>query len=114
LVITARTAAVADNVNRGGNQQFRAVVASCRCSRCAPSAPTAERDAKRELTRFLNEVDQRRNPKTNATVEQLLTRYLDKHFDGEPSTRNNYRRYARLDVRRPVGELLTTFVTMST
>ncbi|SDP67115.1 hypothetical protein SAMN04487905_1071, partial [Actinopolyspora xinjiangensis] len=31
----------------------------------------------RVRTRLLNQVDERRNPRTNATVEQLLDRYLE-------------------------------------
>jgi hypothetical protein len=37
-------------------------------------------------------------PKTNATVEQLIPRYLDKHFDGDASTRTSYRQLARRHV----------------
>ncbi|SDP60297.1 hypothetical protein SAMN04487905_1211, partial [Actinopolyspora xinjiangensis] len=36
-----------------------------------------EAEAERVRTRLLNQVDERRNPRTNATVEQLLDRYLE-------------------------------------
>lgn len=65
----------------------------------------AEAEAEKVLTRLLNEVDERRNPKTKATVEQLLDRYLDQHFDGTPSTKANYRRYARLHVLPFIGQV---------
>lgn len=65
----------------------------------------AEAEAERVLTRLLNEVDERRNPKTKATVEQLLDRYLDQHFDGAPSTKANYRRYAKLHVLPFIGQV---------
>ncbi|MBA8825328.1 integrase [Saccharopolyspora lacisalsi] len=70
-----------------------------------PAGPEAEREAERVRTRLLNEVDERRNPKTTATVEQLLDRYLDKHFDGEPTTRNGYRRAARKHVLPYIGQV---------
>ncbi|WP_211210142.1 hypothetical protein [Actinopolyspora halophila] len=37
-----------------------------------PPGPDAELEAERVRTRLLNEVDERRNPRTQATVEQLL------------------------------------------
>jgi integrase len=50
-----------------------------------PLGPGATRDAekaardqaKKALTRLLNQVDERRNPRTRATVDQLLDRYLE-------------------------------------
>lgn len=65
----------------------------------------AQAEAEKVLTRLLNEVDERRNPKTTATVEQLLDRYLDQHFDGAPSTKANYRRYAKLHVLPFIGQV---------
>ena len=60
-----------------------------------PAGPKAEREAEKVLTRLLNQVDERRHPRTNASVNQLLKRYLDTFFDGEPSTRDQYRGYLR-------------------
>jgi len=42
-----------------------------------PAGPKAPKDAEKVRTRLLAEVDDRRNPRTNATVNQLLERYLD-------------------------------------
>ncbi|MDP9643703.1 integrase/DNA-binding transcriptional regulator YhcF (GntR family) [Actinopolyspora lacussalsi] len=70
-----------------------------------PPGPQALAEAERVRTRLLNEVDERRSPRTQATVEQLLERYLDQHFDGEPSTKANYRRYARLHVLPFIGQV---------
>lgn len=70
-----------------------------------PPGPQALAEAERVRTRLLNEVDERRSPRTQATVEQLLDRYLDQHFDGEPSTKANYRRYARLHVLPFIGQV---------
>ena len=40
-----------------------------------PAGPSAARDAERVRTRLLNQVDERRNPRTKATVNQLLDRW---------------------------------------
>jgi integrase len=37
-----------------------------------PAGPSARKDAERVRTRLLNQVDERRNPRTKATVNQLL------------------------------------------
>jgi integrase len=41
------------------------------------AGPSAARDAERVRTRLLNQVDERRNPRTKATVNQLLDRWLE-------------------------------------
>jgi integrase len=46
----------------------------------------ARAEAKRALTRLLNQIDERRNPRTRATVNQLLDRYLEL-LDVEDTTR---------------------------
>ncbi|MBA3488250.1 MAG: site-specific integrase, partial [Longispora sp.] len=38
--------------------------------------PNPEREAEKVRVRLLNEVDERRNPRTAATVNQLMDRYL--------------------------------------
>jgi integrase len=47
-----------------------------------PAGPDAERWADALRVRFLAEVSERRNPRTSATVNQLLDRYLDMHTGG--------------------------------
>src|SRR6059058_3247490 len=54
-----------------------------------PPGPKAAAEAEKVRTRLLNQVDERRNPRTKATVNQLLDRYLDV-VDLEESTRKAY------------------------
>lgn len=53
-----------------------------------PAGPSAARDAERARTRLLNQVDERRNPRTKATVNQLLDRWLVV-LELETTTRNS-------------------------
>jgi integrase len=53
-----------------------------------PAGPSAARDAERARTRLLNQVDERRNPRTKATVNQLLDRWLEV-VELETTTRNS-------------------------
>ncbi|MFC7342078.1 tyrosine-type recombinase/integrase [Saccharopolyspora griseoalba] len=69
-----------------------------------PAGPNAEREAEVVLTRLLNEVNERRTPRTSAPVKQLLKRYLDQHFEGEPSTRQQYRDYVRKHIAPFIGD----------
>ncbi len=48
--------------------------------------PETKREAERVLTRLLNQVDERRSPRTEATVNELLDRWLDV-LDVERKTR---------------------------
>jgi len=69
-----------------------------------PAGPKAAKQAEKVRTRLLAEVDDRRNPRTNATVEQLLERYLDV-LKIEDTTRAGYDRLIRLHVIPALGEL---------
>jgi integrase len=82
-----------------------------------PPGPDAAREAEKARTRLLSQVDERRNPRTKATVNQLLDRWLEV-LDVEPSTRHGY--LGKLDkhvrpllgtvqVGRVDAELLETF-----
>ena len=64
------------------------------------SGPKAERQARTVRDRLVREVEERRSPRTAATVNQLLDRYLDQ-FDGAPRTLELYRSY----VRKHIGPL---------
>jgi integrase len=58
-----------------------------------PVSPRAEDEAQKALRRMANQVDERRNPRTSATVNQLL----DRHFELaelEKNTLINYRNLA--------------------
>ncbi|MHA6802967.1 tyrosine-type recombinase/integrase [Salinifilum ghardaiensis] len=70
-----------------------------------PAGPQAHREAEKVQTRLLNQVDEQRNPRTAATVNQLVTRYLDQYFDEEPSTRQQYRSYLKHHIAPFIGEV---------
>jgi integrase len=69
-----------------------------------PPGPDAAREAEKVRTRLLNQVDERRNPRTRATVNQLLDRWLEV-LDVEPSTRRGYVRKINRHVRPVLGGL---------
>jgi hypothetical protein len=69
-----------------------------------PPGPKAWRQAEKIRDRFLHEVAERRNPRTSATVDQLLARYLDQ-FDGAPNTLTLYRGYVGKHIRPFLGRL---------
>jgi integrase len=69
-----------------------------------PPGPKARRLAEEARTRLLNQVDEKRQPRTNATVNQLL----DRHFDmstWERSTRATYVGYADKHIRPLIGNV---------
>src|SRR3954447_9190022 len=69
-----------------------------------PAGPRAAAEAERVRTRLLHEVDEQRNPKTRATVDQLLDRYLET-LDVEPTTRTRYDGIIRNYLRPALGRL---------
>ena len=69
-----------------------------------PAGPKAAKEAERVRTRLLAEVDERRNPRTNTTVDQLLERYLGV-LEIEDTTRSGYDSMIRLYIRPLLGEL---------
>ena len=69
-----------------------------------PPGPRAAREAERLRTRLLRQVDEKRNPRTRATVDQVLDRYLTA-LDVEPTTRNSYEGYIRNHIRPVLGSL---------
>lgn len=60
--------------------------------------------AERIRTRLLSQVDERRSPRTRATVGQLLDRWLGV-LDVDPSTRRTYEGYIRKHIRPLLGSL---------
>src|SRR4051794_41928580 len=54
-----------------------------------PPGPSAAKEAERGRTRLLTQVDERRNPRTKAPLDQLLDRYLEE-ADLEQSTPKPY------------------------
>ena len=69
-----------------------------------PAGPRARAEAEATLRRFRAELEERRNPRTNATVNQLLDRYLDMHTGGA-STVSGYRGYIDKHVRPFIGSI---------
>ena len=69
-----------------------------------PAGPKSAAQAEKVRTRLLSEVDDRRNARTNATVDQLLHRYLDV-LKIEDTTRAGYERLIRLHIRPVLGAL---------
>jgi len=69
-----------------------------------PAGPKAVAQAEAVRVRLLNEVDERRHPRTSATVDQLL----DRHFalaTWEPTTRDTYVGYAKRHIRPLIGAI---------
>jgi integrase len=68
-----------------------------------PAGPKAWDRADEVRRRFVDEVKQRRSPRTMATVDQLLDRYLDQHQGGK-RTVTGYREYVDKHVRPFIGK----------
>jgi integrase len=69
-----------------------------------PPWPQAERKARAVRDRLVSQVEEKRNPRTSATVDQLLERYLDQ-FDGADTTLALYRAYVRNHISPFLGRL---------
>lgn len=69
-----------------------------------PPGPKAAREAEKVRIRLVAQVDDRRNPKTAATVDQLLTRHLSMLKVG-PNTMTGYEGYVRLHIRPLLGRV---------
>jgi integrase len=69
-----------------------------------PAGPSAHAEAQKAMRRLATEVDERRNPRTKATVNQLL----DRHFELaelEANTLANYRSLAEKHIRPLIGSV---------
>jgi integrase len=69
-----------------------------------PPGPKASQEAEKLRTRFLSQVDEQRNPRTRATVNQLLDRYFEL-LKVEPTTRESYDALVRTHIRPLLGAL---------
>lgn len=69
-----------------------------------PGGPKAAREAERVRTRLLSQVDDQRNPRTSATVGQLLDRYLEV-LSIEDTTRQGYEGLIRNYIGPALGHL---------
>src|SRR5213078_2305134 len=54
-----------------------------------PAGPRAAKEAEKARTSLLSQVDEQRNPRTRATVNQLIDRYFEM-LHVEPTTRSTY------------------------
>ncbi len=78
-------------------------------SETIPAGPKAAVAAEKARTCLQNQVDEQRNPRTKATVDQLMDRYLEL-LDVDVTTRKGYEGYIRNHIRPllgrvPVGKL---------
>jgi integrase len=78
-----------------------------------PAGPLAKKQAEAVLERMRRDVADRRAPKTDATVDQLLERYLDQ-FDGSPNTVELYRTHIRNHISPLLGHLKVGQLTPET
>jgi integrase/ribosomal protein S25 len=69
-----------------------------------PAGPNAAKLAEKARTRLLAQVDEQRNARTKAKVNQLLDRYFEL-LDVEPNTQENYESLARIHIRPLIGDL---------
>ncbi|GIE87884.1 Phage integrase, N-terminal SAM-like domain [Actinoplanes regularis] len=69
-----------------------------------PPGPAANREAQKALTRLLGQLDERRNPRTRATVGQLMDRYFEVLDVGE-TTIGTYEGYRRNHIDPLLGDL---------
>ncbi|QNG55119.1 site-specific integrase [Pseudonocardia petroleophila] len=68
------------------------------------AGPKAQREAEAARNRLLSQVAEKRNPRTSATVDQLLERYLDQ-FAGSPNTLELYRTHVRNHISPCLGHV---------
>jgi integrase len=73
-------------------------------SEVVPPGKDAARQAEKVRTRLLAELDDRRSPRTKATVAQLMERYLEV-LHVEDTTRHGYERVTRLHIIPLLGKL---------
>ncbi|MFP5023464.1 tyrosine-type recombinase/integrase [Pseudonocardia phyllosphaerae] len=67
-----------------------------------PAGPTAAREARKVQRRITHQIDERRTPRTSATLDQLLDRYLAT-IDVAATTHRAYTRYLERHVRPFLG-----------
>ena len=67
-----------------------------------PPGPRAAKEAEKARTRLLSQVDQQRNPRTRATVNQMLDRHLEM-LGVEETTLDSYEGFVRNHIRPLIG-----------
>jgi integrase len=69
-----------------------------------PDGPKAHAEAERALTRLLNQVDEKRHPRTSTTVGRLLDRYLEL-LDVSAHTKRDYESIINKHIKPLLGQL---------
>jgi hypothetical protein len=69
-----------------------------------PPGPRAAKEAEKVRTRLLAQVDAKRNPRTRATVSQLLERHLEM-LSVEATTLDSYETFIRNHIRPLIGDV---------
>lgn len=69
-----------------------------------PAGPRARREAEKARTRLVSQVDERRNPRTKATIAQLMDRHLGM-LRLEPSTLSGYEGYVARHIKPLIGDV---------
>lgn len=69
-----------------------------------PAGRNARKEAEKARTRLLAQVDEKRTPRTRATVNQMLDKWLDV-LDVQPSTRQGYVRKLDRHIRPVLGAI---------
>ena len=69
-----------------------------------PAGPKATAEAEKLRTRLVNQVDEQRSPRTKATVNTLMDRYLEL-VDVEETTKQRYEQAIRNHIRPLIGHL---------
>ena len=70
-----------------------------------PAGPKAAAEAEKVMRRLASQVDERRHPRTNATLDQLLDRYLETLDVGRTTHAMYTTKYLEKHVRPFVGRL---------
>jgi integrase len=69
-----------------------------------PPGPRPAKDAEKARTRLLSKVDEHRNPRTRATVNQMLDRHLEM-LAVEATTLDSYETFVRNHIRPLIGDV---------
>jgi hypothetical protein len=67
-----------------------------------PPGPDAEKEAEKARIRLINQVDERRHPRTKAALAQLIEKHLDA-ASLDPGTRRGYQRNFKNHLQRLIG-----------
>jgi integrase len=82
-------------------------------SEIVPPGPRQQREAEQARTRLLNQVDEKRNPKTRATVDQLIVKYFEV-IEVDTQTMRGYRSKYENHIKPLLGSLQLTRLDIET